>query len=334
MTSRALPLLVRPGATYACFGDGLCCSDAHVLGPVSREEAARVRSVDPAAVGRHAGLRIAELRTRDRACVFYDGSCSLHRMHGAAFKPAPCRRFPFGLVRTPVGLRVTTAHRCPCRSMGERPALDVEDARRSLSDRAGRLSVDREVNRVRLAGARRVSFARYAAVEAPLLSALAGGALPEDVLDAEPLPPLDGASWSDVAHRLRGYVDGTSCGEGLAWAGDALLALGGQRRGALPRARPWAAAFERAEARSVPSDPEALLRDWVADVLWELGWTEDTTFALARAELATRLAMARWAMARMVESGTRPDRAAAEAVLVVELAGQSPLWPAVLRTMT
>jgi hypothetical protein len=71
----------------------------------------------------------------------------------------------------------------------------------------------------------------------------------------------------------------------------------------------------------------------VADVVWELAWTEDTTFALARAELATRLAMARWAMARMVDVGTRPDRAAAEAVLIAELAGQSPLWPAVLRTI-
>ena len=35
--SKPRPLIVRPGARFACAGDGLCCTDLHALGPLTRE---------------------------------------------------------------------------------------------------------------------------------------------------------------------------------------------------------------------------------------------------------------------------------------------------------
>ena len=45
--ARVRPFLVRPGARYRCFGDGLCCTDIHILGPLTKTEAKRVAKVDP-----------------------------------------------------------------------------------------------------------------------------------------------------------------------------------------------------------------------------------------------------------------------------------------------
>ncbi|UCH29514.1 MAG: hypothetical protein JSV06_00405, partial [Myxococcales bacterium] len=53
---------------------------------------------------------------------------------------------------------------------------------------------------------------------------------------------------------------------------------------------------------------------------------EDYHFALARAELATRLAIAEDICARLRSAGARADRAAAEAVMMVEVAGESDYW--------
>ena len=35
------PLLPRPGARYTCFGDGLCCTDIHGIGPLTKKECLR-----------------------------------------------------------------------------------------------------------------------------------------------------------------------------------------------------------------------------------------------------------------------------------------------------
>ena len=45
------PLTVRPGARYTCFGDGLCCTNIHGLGPLTKKELVQVRRRDPAGAG-------------------------------------------------------------------------------------------------------------------------------------------------------------------------------------------------------------------------------------------------------------------------------------------
>ena len=44
------PLMARPGAHYTCFGDGLCCTDLHGLGPLSKKEVVALELVSPAVV--------------------------------------------------------------------------------------------------------------------------------------------------------------------------------------------------------------------------------------------------------------------------------------------
>ena len=64
----------------------------------------------------------------------------------------------------------------------------------------------------------------------------------------------------------------------------------------------------------------------MADEVWSLKWAEDHHFALARAELATRLAIGEDICARLRKGGARADRAAAEAVMMLEVVGESDYW--------
>lgn len=331
MTSPSL--LLRPGARYACFGDGLCCTDAHVVGPLSSRDAARVRAFRPGVITRHRALDILIVRDANHACSLFADGCTMHRALGEPEKPRTCRAFPFGAVRTPDGLRITTQHRCPCRTLGDRPLIDDAVARRSLADKAGRVAVDLDVQRPRLLRDKRVSFATYCTVEAPLLARLCDGEAPENVLARDPLPRLGDVTWADVGHHLRGYFEGSACGVALTWMGHALLALTGHPVRQM-RDRPWAASFDRAERRATRERAvDDVLADFCADYLWGLSWTEWASFEAARLDLSTRVAAARWLIAGLVEEGIRPDRAAAEAVMICELAGASPLWPSVLRAI-
>ena len=38
--TKVRPLIPRPGARYTCFGDGLCCTDIHGIGPLTKKEVA------------------------------------------------------------------------------------------------------------------------------------------------------------------------------------------------------------------------------------------------------------------------------------------------------
>jgi Fe-S-cluster containining protein len=328
---RLRPLLIRPGARHACAGDGLCCTDAHVLGPVSPREAARARAIVPTAITRSRALGIAALATVGHGCVFLEeGGCRLHREHGAGYKPATCRHFPLALVATPRGGRVTTDHRCPCRTMGARPLLGENVALAALTDERGRLLAHARIGAsVLVARGRRVPFARYAAREETLRAALASGVAPEDVLAVAPFPRLAGISWGDVAHHLRSKLDGTSAGDALAWAGDAILSLSDLASPAL-RARPWSPAFDRAERRAPEAPAAPIFGDWVADELWSMPWPGLAPFDAWCAGLATQVAIARWVAARLASSGARLDRAAAEGVLVGELCARAPLWASVV----
>lgn len=163
-------------------------------------------------------------------------------------------------------------------------------------------------------------------METELLAAIDRAHLPSAALGAAPMPRLDGLRWTDVAHLLRSRIDGSACGDALAWAGDALLGLLGEGRRPARR-RPWSASFDRSQSCvSRERTGRAVVADWIADEIWSLEWTTRGSFAVALAELATRALVAEDVAATIERAGARPDRAAAEAVLVAELTGASSLW--------
>lgn len=333
---KARPLLARPGAEFRCFGDGLCCTDIHALGVLTRSEVKSLRSRDKLAVVYSDEVDGYCLRPVDSRCLFLEAQerCALHARHGAAAKPIGCRRFPYGLVTTPFGGRVTTEHRCPCRTLGERPPISLEEADASLRDRAGRLEVDRIVpSKIALAAGKRVPFADYVELEASLIERLNAGERAEDVLAAQPLPPLAEGGWPSIAVEHIETRDATAGGEAFAWFGDALLELSA---GHSPpaRGRPWAAAFERACMRAgTPQTADAVYNDWIADELWMFRWLPWGPLDVARAELATRLAVARLIQQRIERHGARSDQAAAEAVMICELISEGHEWPRAAATI-
>jgi hypothetical protein len=324
------PLLVRPGAVFRCAGNGLCCTDIHELGLLTRSEVRDLRQRNKLSVVYSEEIAGHALRPIDHRCLYLqkDELCGLHARHGAASKPCGCRRFPYGLVTTPYGGRITTEHRCPCRTLGPRPAISLEDADRSLRDRAGRLEVDRDAPlRVELKSGQRVPFAAYAALEAQLIERLNRGERAEQVLAAKPLPELARGGWPSIALEHIETLDSTAGGVAFAWFGDALLQLA---TGHKPpkRPRPWRLAFERAVASmEAPQEPEAIFNDWLADEIWMFRWVDWGPFDVGRAELATRLRMARLIQKRIMRLGVRADQAAAEAVMICELSSNGLEWP-------
>lgn len=323
------PLQVRQGARYTCFGDGLCCTDIHGIGPLTDRELVEIRRIDRDAAGWDEHHEENMMRTAaDGGCVFLlsDMRCSIHAKWGPEAKPEGCRRFPLGLVATPTGGRITTDHRCPCRTLGERPPLTAEDAEPSIVNRAGRPTADRRIKRIPLTPKKKISFEEWVPMETEILGRLVGGEAPWDVLDAKPFPKLQGTSWKEQAQEFLDARDGTQFGIASAWIGDTILHL---RKGTRPRPplRPWLAAFDRAEARSPkPRKANEVFADWIADEIWSLKWAEDHSFKLARLEWATRLEIARSIAKRLEEHGCRADRAAAEAVTILELVGESDFW--------
>jgi hypothetical protein len=270
---------VRPGARYRCFGDGLCCTDIHAIGPIGRTEVRRLEVLTPGKLVRNEALAGRVVAPRNGGCSnLGPEGCSIHAAHGLMAKPSVCRRFPYRLVVTPAGRRVSTEHRCPCRTMGDRPPLEDmrADIVASLRDQAGRMSADVTVGgRVLMSPGRRVLFSTYERVESELLARLSSGDDALEVLDVPAFPALDGVTWIDVAHHYRGKLDGSACGDALAWFGDIVLSLADEDGPRRLRQRPWSPAFDRAEARtSEPESPAVILADWVADEVWGLEWTE------------------------------------------------------------
>lgn len=327
--ARLRPLLPRPGARFTCAGDGLCCADAHLLGPISPREARALRADRPGCTTREHALVLLRTSASSGACTFLseDARCSIHT---SVTKPRTCHRYPYLLVATPDGGRVGTDHRCPCRTMGARALLRGEDAEPSLRDSAGRLASDHRIDGVvPLAPGRALSWPEWRAHEASLLTRLASGELPERVLDARPFPPLGGGeSWLGIGLQLAADERPMRWARANQWAGDAIAALHG-RPPILLRPRPWSDAFDRAEARTPTPEPtEPMLADWIADIIWTLEWTLHGDFERACTELATRLAVARWIAARLESEGARPDRAFAEAIAIAEIVGLSETWVA------
>ncbi|MEM1418219.1 MAG: hypothetical protein AAGH15_25210 [Myxococcota bacterium] len=332
------PLLFRPGAHYRCFGDGLCCTDIHGLGPITRKELVQIRAIDPAGAGWDDGFEDHMLSpAADGGCHFLlpDQRCDVHARFGPEAKPDGCRRFPLGLTATPEGGRVTTFHRCPCRTLGDRPALAEDDVLPSIADKRGRPKADRRAKKLRLTRKdKKSSFEAWRTLETELLSRLRAGDAPEAVLDARAFPKLAQGAWVGLGEDLIDQRDGSAFGVASAWFAEAIrLEHDPDARPRWPH-RPWAEAFDRAEARSPTERPvDAMLADWIADEIWSLSWTEHTSFDVKRAELATRLMLARRITGALTERGCRADRACAEALMVVELIGESEHWTDLLPAM-
>jgi hypothetical protein len=255
-----------------------------------------------------------------------DQRCSVHAQLGPEAKPDGCRRFPLGLAATPNGGRITTDHRCPCRTMGDRPEIRPEDVESSVSDGGSRPVADRRIKRIPMSPGEELKFADWEPIEAEYFKRLRGREALMDILDAEAFPVLHGSSWDEQADEFIDARDGSQFGVTMAWVGDTISALQNDR---VPRApgRPWAAAFDRAQARSPKGGTSReVFADWIADEIWSLKWAEDYDFALARQELATRLTIAEDICARLRKEGLRADRAAAEAVMIVEVVGESDFW--------
>jgi hypothetical protein len=210
--------------------------------------------------------------------------------------------------------------------MGDRPEIRPEDVEPSISDGGSRPVADRRIKRIPFAAKEELSFSEWEPIEAEYLNRLQSREPLLTILDAEAFPALRGSSWEKQAQEFLDARDGTQFGVAMAWVGDT---IGSLRNGRSPRppGRPWAAAFDRAQARSPKArTSRAVFGDWVADEVWSLKWAEDYDFALARSELATRFTIAENICGRLRDTGARADRAAAEAVMMLELVGESDFW--------
>jgi hypothetical protein len=172
-----------------------------------------------------------------------------------------------------------------------------------------------------------ISFAEYAEREARMIDALLAGKGLSTVLSAQPFPELDSMTWAEVADDLLDFGGPSRAAFASRWFGDAIGFLV-ERRERTESGRPWADSFERAAERVVdPVPPNQVFGDWLADEVWSMRWTRFGTFARARTELATRLAIARRIAGWLDISSPKSDNiSAAEAVMIVDVIGTSDPW--------
>lgn len=325
------PLLVRPGARFDCVGDGLCCSDIHAVGALSDKDCEMLAMISEDAIDRHDGedAAVMMMRSDTGRCVFWsEQGCALHSQLGPELKPTPCIQFPYALTATPVGGRVSTQHRCTCRTLGPLPPVTVEAARPCLLDSNGQLKPEHAVlEEVAWSSTETVSFDEYTKREAGLLDAFIEGKGLMAVLDAEPFPELEGTTWSAVVDELLEFQGPSRAATASRWFADAIGFLL-ERRERTEHARPWADAFDRAAERIVdPVSPNKVFGDWLADDLWSMRWTHYGSLARARAEWATRLAVARRIAGWLDISTPKNDNiSAAEAVMIVDVIGTTDPW--------
>ena len=135
------------GSQFACESCNRCCSEQHLLGPVTRAERDAILA-GFAELGDHGGsdpsnfiplpTGAAEpvylLRPRNGHCVYLgaDRLCRVHAELSEEVKPSVCRMFPFRGVRTPLGWDVGLSLSCPTVARGSGPDPRPE-AHRTLS---------------------------------------------------------------------------------------------------------------------------------------------------------------------------------------------------------
>ncbi len=338
-------IILRPDTRYECHGDGTCCTTIHLLGPITKGEAKRVRKGARVALPGntrkvavyHEGIEDLVLNTHKHRCLFLDNDarCRFHALVGERQKPAVCRHFPVGSSDTPNGLRITLSHRCPCVSIGDGAKLDESRARSILGTKKGKIKPDVEVGRRILWRKRKnIRFEDFVAWESEMLEQLDGrGSQPEirHILGMdhdEQLPPLRKTSWNALGKRMLAWTDDEEEDDGffctIRWAALELRKSSRPWRAPL---RPWGWTLERTGKRVVePVSTRKIFGSWLADYLWSLSWSASGSVYLALADMTARYALAHKLTTRLHHRGTRKDLAAAEAIMIVDTVGASEPW--------
>ncbi|MDH3726696.1 MAG: hypothetical protein OER77_04120 [Myxococcales bacterium] len=328
---RPEPMLVRNGARFSCEGDGLCCSDVHAVGPLNEEDIAFLSTISEEAIDHHEDEDVAVLMMRGDTgtCVFWsEDGCALHAKLGPEMKPSPCIQFPYGLTATLTGGRITTQHRCPCRTLGTREPVTGNAARPCILGTDEGPKPDHAVeDPIAWSKSESIPFSEYEEREHSMIESLVEGQSLGRTLAAEPFPKLDRYTWSEVADEFRAFAGPSRVAAAARWFGDALGYLI-DRRERTEHERPWAFSFDRAQRRIVdPEQPNRVFGDWLADEVWALRWTPFGSLAKARAELATRLAVARRIGGWLdISNPTSDNVSAAEAVMIVDVIGSTDSW--------
>jgi Fe-S-cluster containining protein len=149
-TPVGLPTMA-PNSGFACKSCNRCCSEDHLLGPVTREERDNIllgfaqkadeRGADPSnfvPLPTGGADPVYLLRPREGHCSYLDrdGLCRVHKILGEEVKPAVCRLFPFRVVHTPEGWHAGMSMLCPTVAGGEGPDPRPE-ARRTIESLKG-----------------------------------------------------------------------------------------------------------------------------------------------------------------------------------------------------
>jgi hypothetical protein len=301
------------------------------VGALTDEDCEMLAVISDKAIDRHEGEDAAVLMMRSDTgrCVFWsEQGCAIHSQLGPEMKPSPCIQFPYALTATPAGGRISTQHRCTCRSLGPLPPISVEDARPNLLDSNGELKPEHAVlDDVAWSATESISFAEYAEREAGLIGALIEGNNLMTVLEAQPFPELDGVTWLAVVDELLEFHGSSRAAAAARWFAGAIGFLV-DRREPTGLDRPWADSFEKAAERVVdPVSPNRVFGDWLADEVWSMRWSRFGSLARARTELATRLAIARRIAGWLdISTPKQENISAAEAVMVVDVIGTADIW--------
>ena len=325
-------LQVRPGSCYACYGDGLCCTDIHAVGPVTERERTLLSVVSESVVRRNELLDewVMTMTPDEGGCVFLEeGKCAIHEAMDGLLKPSGCHRFPFGLTVTPKGGgRVTMEVRCSCQTLipADAPPVDAEAIAPLLLGEDGEPDAAFTVTRdIPMRRGEELPFERYVEVERAFLEAIDVKGL-DAALDRAPYADV-GTDWIEVGRGMQeDQEEVTRFDSTLRFVADAILEARGV--GDSPaRRRRWGPAYDRAEARMPePIDPESIYARWAQESIWRMHWAARISFEQHRKSLATLLDVARRIAARLEPQGVRKDRAAAEAVTIVETVGTSMWW--------
>ncbi|MCO4771806.1 MAG: YkgJ family cysteine cluster protein [Deltaproteobacteria bacterium] len=123
------PPRLAPESRFSCASCNRCCSETHLLGPVTRAERDVILEgfnalPDPAGGADPSnflplptgdGRELYVLRPRDGFCSYLgrDGLCRVHKELGVEKKPAVCRMFPYRLTHTPDGWDAGLSLTCP-----------------------------------------------------------------------------------------------------------------------------------------------------------------------------------------------------------------------------
>jgi Fe-S-cluster containining protein len=197
---------MAPESKFSCNSCTRCCTDKHLLGPLSGEEVKKIIDGYKAAGKAHAASHVDFmplpndgqppvsylLRTTNGLCNFLqeDGKCGIHQDLGIESKPAVCRLFPYRAVHTPTGWDVGLTLSCPtvAAGHGDDPQDEVLVTINSLKGSSPLLQVISDT--VNLDANCKVPYSVYAAWEAKAV----------EILLAEPSRPAQ--AWLSVINSF------------------------------------------------------------------------------------------------------------------------------------